>query len=330
MQFIHSLEIIFNLALQSIGNWLTTPMEFFTFLGEEEFFFLVMPVFYWCVDAALGLRLGLVLALSNAFNATLKLAFHSPRPYWIDPRVKALVSEVSFGLPSGHAQTAAAMWGLMATYAKRGWVVILILLTILMIGVSRIYLGVHFLSDVLAGWAAGALLLILVIRLDKKITAWIAGLSFNQLILASAASTLLIFATVVIGSAASNSWTIPPEWAANISAAGGDPIDPISSEAAFTLGGTWLGLTVGAVLMFRKLGGFKPLPEISRRLLSYLLGLAGVLIFWYGLGKVFPRQEDLLSYKPALLALSPGRIVGNSRRPRVVQALWSGTIKPEQ
>jgi membrane-associated phospholipid phosphatase len=296
MELLHSFEIIFNLVLQSLGNWLTKPMEFFTFLGEEEFFFLVMPVIYWCVDAALGLRLGLVLALSNAFNATLKLAFHSPRPYWIDPRVKALVNESSFGLPSGHAQTAAAMWGLIGAYAKRTWVVIFVILTILMIGVSRIYLGVHFLSDVLAGWFVGGLLLILVVRFDKKITAWIASLSFNQLLLACAASSLFIFASVAVGSAASEAWTTPSEWAINISAAGGDPIHPISPETAYTLGGTWLGLTVGAAWMFRKIGGFKPLPGANRRILSYLLGLAGVLIFWYGLGEIFPRQEDMLSF----------------------------------
>ena len=296
MELLHSLEIVYNLVLQSLGIWLTTPMKFFTFLGEEEFFFIVMPVFYWCVDAALGLRLGLVLALSNAVNATLKLAFQSPRPYWIDARVKALVSESAFGLPSGHAQTAAAMWGLIGATFKRTWVVVLVIFTILMIGISRIYLGVHFLSDVLAGWVVGGLLLWIVVRLDKKITAWVSGLSYNRLISACVASSLLIFASVAIGSAAGNSWTVPPEWVANVSAAGGEPIRPISAEAAYTLGGTWLGLTLGAVWMFRKVGGFKPLPGMNRRVLSYLLGLAGVLIFWYALGKVFPRQEDLLSF----------------------------------
>ena len=296
MQLLHSLEILYNLVLQSMGNWLITPMRFFTFLGEEEFFFLVMPVFYWCVNAALGLRLGLVLVLSNALNATLKLAFQSPRPYWIDARVKALVSEAAFGLPSGHAQTAAAMWGLIGTTFKRPWVVVIVIFTILMIGISRIYLGVHFLSDVLAGWVVGGLLLFIVIRLDKKITAWVDGLSTNRLILACLASSLLIFASVAIGSAVSRSWTIPPEWAANVSAAGGDPISPVSAESAYTLGGTWLGLTIGAVWMFRKVGGFKPLPGVNRRVLCYLLGLAGVLIFWYGLGIVFPRQEDMLSF----------------------------------
>ncbi|HMN61370.1 MAG TPA: phosphatase PAP2 family protein, partial [Anaerolinea sp.] len=112
MDWIQSIEIVIIFWLQSAGAWLRAPANFFTFLGTENFYLLVMPALYWCVDAGLGLRIGLILTVSGSVNAMLKLAFHTPRPYWVDPHVQAWSTEASFGLPSGHAQNAAAIWGL--------------------------------------------------------------------------------------------------------------------------------------------------------------------------------------------------------------------------
>ena len=69
------------LYLQSFGKWLATIMQVFTFFGEEDFFLIAMPVIYWCVDAALGLRVAVALILGNSLNGILKLLFHAPRPF---------------------------------------------------------------------------------------------------------------------------------------------------------------------------------------------------------------------------------------------------------
>jgi hypothetical protein len=58
------LEINLTLFLQNLGSWLNTPMEFFTFLGSICIPCL-MPLFYWSVDSATGLRIGLMLLISN-------------------------------------------------------------------------------------------------------------------------------------------------------------------------------------------------------------------------------------------------------------------------
>src|SRR5512135_266881 len=112
--------IQFILLLQQ-ATWLEAPMRFFTFLGTADFFFLVLPVVYWCVDAGLGMRIGFILLFSNAFNEVAKLAFHTPRPYWVSAQVKALAAEASFGVPSGHAQLAAGVWGTAAARMGRAW-----------------------------------------------------------------------------------------------------------------------------------------------------------------------------------------------------------------
>lgn len=159
MESVHNLEIAITLFLQSLGSWIQAPANFFSFLGSEEFYFLIMPALYWCIDASMGLRIGLILTISSTLNAVLKLGFHSPRPYWIDPRVHAYALESTFGLPSGHAQNAAAIWGLIGVLSHRAWLVWVSGIIIFIIGISRVFLGVHFFSDVLLGWMVGGLIL---------------------------------------------------------------------------------------------------------------------------------------------------------------------------
>jgi membrane-associated phospholipid phosphatase len=147
-----NLGIAIVLWLQSLGLWLAGPMKFFTSLGYEQFYILVAPILIWCIDPALGLRVGLAVMLSSGINGFLKLAFHAPRPYWYDERILPLGSETNFGAPSSHAQNSVVFWGLIAHGLKRGWFWLVAVIMILMISLSRIYLGVHFPSDVVIGW----------------------------------------------------------------------------------------------------------------------------------------------------------------------------------
>src|SRR5665648_313408 len=128
-------------ALQDMGSWLTLPMQAISFLGSEDFFMLILPALYWSVDAALGLRVGVILLVSSSLNDALKLAFHGPRPYWFSPKVQAFSSETSFGLPSGHSNSAVGVWGMLASQIRKGWAWVVAILFILLIGISRMYLG---------------------------------------------------------------------------------------------------------------------------------------------------------------------------------------------
>jgi len=296
MDWIHSIEIIVNLWLQSAGAWLHAPARFLSFLGTENFYLLVMPALYWCVDAGLGLRIGMILVVSGSLNAMLKLAFHTPRPYWVDPRVQALATETSFGMPSGHAQNSAAIWGVAGLKSGRRGVAWACIGVIFLIGVSRLVLGVHYLTDVLAGWAVGGGLLYLFTRIEKPVLAWVNRQSTRRLLVLCLASSLVIVALVLGVNYTLGKWSTPSLWEAQALAAGKEMIDPRNMEGAFTSGGIWLGLTAGVVGLYRRYGWFKPYGGIAPRALCYLLGLIGVLALWYGLGEVFPRGEDPISY----------------------------------
>lgn len=282
--------------LQGLGSWLQVPMEIFTFFGNEIFYMLVMPILYWCLDATLGLRIGLILVLSGNLNSTAKLLFKSPRPYWIDRQVIAYSSEHSFGFPSGHAMNATSVWGLLAASLKKKIAPMVAILAIFLIGISRIYLGVHFLSDVLAGWLLGSLLLLLYIRLEKPITAWVQRLSFSRFVIYISLIAIAMIALNAMIVQLNLNWQIPPQWV-EISAVT-DPsgeIDPMSLDGTITNAAIFFGLSIGAMWTKRH-GGFDTRGILIKKIARFVVGLTGVLLFWAGLDTLFPAGADFLGY----------------------------------
>jgi membrane-associated phospholipid phosphatase len=280
------------LFLQSLGDWLVYPMRFFSFLGEEEFFLLVMPAFLWCISMPLGLRIGLILLLSDNLRIILKLAFHTPRPFWVSALVRPLALESSFGLPSGHATNAATVWGLLAAYLRRPIAVAALGLVIFLNGLSRVYLGVHFPGDVLAGWVLGLLLLWLFLRLETPVLAWLTRQNLRARLLAALAPSLTF---VLVGSLVRYSlgdWQFPAGWLENAAAASHQILEsgPFSLSELMTSAGALLGLAAGAIWLSSH-QGFDTGGTWGRRLLRYPVGLVGVVLLWYGLGAVLPRGE---------------------------------------
>ena len=287
------------LAVQGLGG-LEGIMEVFTFLGTEEFFLLLLPALYWCVDAALGARLAVVLITSSALNALFKLVFHLPRPYWIDARVDTLSAETSYGLPSGHAQNAVAVWGFLARQASRAWIWIAALALIFFISLSRLYLGVHFPTDILGGWVIGGGLLWALVRWERSASAWLRGLGlWPQIGLAFAVSMVYLALTAGILAAIAPA-PDPAAWETTAAAEAppdeGEPaIDPRAPEGSVNSAGTLLGLGAGLALMAHPSGvRFDARGLWWKRVLRFVAGLIGVLFFWRGLDLVFPSDPFLV------------------------------------
>jgi len=82
----------------------------------------------------------------------------------------------SFGLPSGHTSSALALWGAIFLIFKNRWARIIAILCVVFIPLSRLYLGRHFLADVLAGFLLGLIVLILFYRVvlrNEKLKIWL-------------------------------------------------------------------------------------------------------------------------------------------------------------
>jgi len=291
MAQINAIEIVVSQFLQGLGEWLRLPMVAITALGYEEFFVLLLPTIYWCFDQMVGLRVGMVLLIGSTFNTFFKFIFHSPRPYWISNSVKAYSTETSFGIPSGHAQIAASVWGWLAVEVKKRWFSIVALVLVFLIGVSRLYLGVHFLSDVLLGWLLGGLLVWAFAAWHKPVGGWLSKQSLGTKLGLVVASTAVIMLLVLGARWIVGPWVMDNTWVARA----GD-VDPYSMDGVYTLSGTWFGMLGGFVLLTETKGHFLAGEGGWRRLVRFVVGLLGIMILYLGLGQIFPRNMDLISY----------------------------------
>jgi len=292
-------------ALQAGGNpLLTQAMESFTFLGAELFYMLVMPAVLWCFSASLGIRLGLALLLSAGTNAVLKLAFVLPRPFWVDGRIGALSVETSFGLPSGHAQNAVVLWGYLAYQVRRWWALLAALFLIVAISFSRIYLGMHFPADVVAGWIVGGVILGLFMALEAPISRWLKQRGLPSRIVIAASFSLGLLGLGWLATQAAAGKSLPPEWAANFHRAVGAaiPFAPGSLEDIVAGAGALLGFSVGAILL-DDWGRFTNGRGFWLRLSRFFVGLVGVLALQLGLNALLPEGEAFRFARYSLLGL---------------------------
>lgn len=289
------------LWLQSGGDRWVGLMNGFTFTGNIEFYLLILPLIYWTMDRRLGVRVALFLLVSIVINNIGKMLLHSPRPYWYDAQVQLWSApEFSFGLPSGHAQNAVIMWGLLALYGRRTWGWLVAIGLIFLTGLSRIYLGVHFPTDVLAGWLLGVLLLWLGVRWESAMAGWLQRYQLNQQVVILFAISLLLTALgVAVSRLVETTRMLPTAWSEAVVATTGVALTPFSLHDLVTATGALFGLSVGAFLCIQW-GGFT--TQVQRRrdyLFRSLIGIIGVLLLWRGLDVIFAllaAEESMLGY----------------------------------
>ncbi|MFI6905405.1 phosphatase PAP2 family protein [Nonomuraea sp. NPDC050394] len=284
------------IALQGLPGWLEPVMEAVSLFGSEQTFLFLLPVLYWCVSPRLGLRMGVVVLGAAAGNAVLKLLFHAPRPYWVDARVRPLSLEGTFGLPSGHAQIATATWGALAAAVRRPWAWWGAVAAVALIGLSRVYLGVHFISDVVAGVLLGAAVLVLVVKLEEPAVRWWRGLSLARQLAASALVSVLPLGAAALASLPHAGWSPPTAWRA-----AGD-VDPAALDTLVAMCGSVLGMLAGASVMYR-LGWFSVRGTPGRKAARWALGSVVVGAVWFGLRELLPDHDVLRYLRYALLTL---------------------------
>lgn len=235
---------------------LTAFFRFLSLFGTEHFFLFSLPVVYWCVDHRKGIRLGAFFLVSAAANAWLKELFLQPRPYDLDPGV-GMARETSYGLPSGHSQSSATFWGVLAPWIRRPWGLVLALVLPFLIGFSRVYLGVHFPTDVFLGWALGALFAVSHAVWGDALESLVERLPGRLWIAAAAAAAL-----------------------------GMNALNPKETG----LPGAFFGLAVGAVLASSRARFDAAAGTAARKALRLAAGTAGAAAVYFGLKAVLPGE----------------------------------------
>ncbi len=256
------LELIRTIQLVH-GPTLDAIFKAITILGEEEFFIMLLPLVFWCVDFAVGARLAFAFLLSAYANTGLKYLFAHPRPFELDPAVKLHDAE-GYGLPSGHSQSAVVVWGTIAAGFRKAWLWVVAILLMVLMGFSRIYLGVHFPTDVLGGWAVGAVFLAAYLALEPRFTAWLkqAGLAVQLALAVFVPLALLLL----------------------------HPTKDTGSSMAVLMG-------MGAgVALTRQVAPFSADGPLWQRAVRFLVGVVGLLVLYVGLTRVFPAEGESLYF----------------------------------
>ena len=254
LEFIRAVQQVHGPALDAI-------FKAFTFMGEKEFSLVFFTLIFWCVDYAVGARLVFAYLISPYINTVLKDLFAYPRPFELDPTVQRhYAGLVGSGMPSGHAQSAVVIWGSIAVGFRKTWLWVVAILLIFLIGFSRVYLGVHFPTDVLSGWAVGAVWLALYLALEPRVEAWLKQTEMPvQLALATGVPLALLL------------------------------LYP-ANDAAIAMA-AMLGMGVGIVLG-RRVAPFSADGPLWQRGARYMVGIIGLLIIYLGLKFVFPDEGE--------------------------------------
>lgn len=166
---------IYDFIISFKSDILTNIFKVITFFASVKFviIFCLISLVTLIKKNKLGLNFSLIVLISTIINIVLKNIIRRDRP----SKLNWLVNESSYSFPSGHSMCAIVVYGLVIYYINKlnisnrlkKVIDIMFCLLIFGVGISRIYLGVHFASDVIGGYLCGLTVLLLSINyLEKK------------------------------------------------------------------------------------------------------------------------------------------------------------------
>ncbi len=182
ISFYFEWEVALQAWIQSfMGSFGTAVMSFLTLFGEEVMLIGILGYIYWCYDKEFGKFIGNNVVVGIVLNPLLKNLALRRRPYFDHPNIKCLkpvhadadiydIAAQGYSFPSGHSMNSAVIYGSLPMYKKKSRVLrILAFLMPFLVGLSRVALGVHYVTDVLMGWALGAGLVLVFSFLQRKV-----------------------------------------------------------------------------------------------------------------------------------------------------------------
>jgi undecaprenyl-diphosphatase len=190
---VHQLELGLISTLQSLGGPVFNQLMIFCNYFDTSFFYLLVLALVWyAYDQKVGVRLLWLIVLNAFLIQDFKELFAQPRPCQLMPALGILKSK-SYGFPSGAAEQMTAIFGFLALSIKRTWFWIAATLFVLLISFSRVYLGLHFPTDILGGWLFGSIFLYCYWKALPRLEPVILQQSFLMLACLSALVTSILY-----------------------------------------------------------------------------------------------------------------------------------------
>ena len=178
--FFFNWEVSLMEWLQShIGGVGISIISFFSMFGEELLLILIVGFVYWSYDKKLGRTMGLSAIMGLTWNTMAKNVALRRRPYFDHEGIKILrvvepqadiydIAAQGYSFPSSHSTNAVTVFASLAVNLRKRWVTVIAIVIPLLTGISRIVVGAHYPTDVLAGWLLGAISVLIVQQLQKR------------------------------------------------------------------------------------------------------------------------------------------------------------------
>ncbi len=166
--FMVNIDMLFLEWMTSLeGSVLTAFLKLVSIIANETLYLIVISISYWCISKRKAFHMIVMLCFSRYIGIMVKEFMKIPRPYTYDG-IEALYekSAAGYSFPSTHVQLSTTFWGSFMILCKKRIVWIIGIIFIILVAISRLYLRVHWLSDII-----GAVLFsVIVVYLYKKVT----------------------------------------------------------------------------------------------------------------------------------------------------------------
>lgn len=254
-----------NIQSRHLDAFFTT----ITMMGEQYVIIAIITWIYWNMSKKDGFLLTYLFLISVLLNNFLKFAFHNSRPYKVLENIqgKRLQTGTGYAFPSGHTQGATTLYSSIAMSVKSKYFWIIAITLSVLVGISRLYLGVHWPIDVFFGFIIGFLIPVLLFNYLSKVyedKKRFKKLLYITLISIFSLAGLMVFVNYLFFEL------------------------KLDYSGYFKMAGVSTGAILGFIFEENK-SPFKVEHYNSFKLIRYLLGLAGTIAILIGLKKIFPE-----------------------------------------
>lgn len=245
--------------------------EYITMLGEQYVFIVVISFIFWNISKREGFKLLAAVTFSGALNSVLKIAFHTQRPFEVLDSIagKRVETATGYSFPSGHTQGASTFYISLAQVVRRRWFSIAAIIIVLLVGLSRMYLGVHWPVDVIAGLLIGVVMAYIFCTFIDRVyddTARLRRIFFRlEIIIVLAAIALFFFDLFYLKGS-------------------------MKIEGYFKIAGLSAGVVYGFFLEERYVDFSATDGGWFRKIIRFVLGLAGTVLILEGIDFILPEH----------------------------------------
>ena len=253
--------------IQSIANpFFDFLFQLITIFGEQIVLISIISIIYWALDKKFGEYIAYSVLTSVLLNNAIKDIFKMTRPRG-EEGIRTLREQTATGysFPSGHTQSASSFYGAMAIYLKNRAMYIIATVMIILIGFSRLYLGVHYPKDVIVGGMLGVLTSLICYKLYNRVE--------NKMLL-----YVVTFAIFI-------------------------PALTFAHSADFIKGmGTYLGFIIG-IYIEKRYVNFSTEGNTGNKIIRVLLGIVILLVLQLGLKVILPSGIIFSFIRYSLISL---------------------------